>query len=119
LGLKSGEYGGRKTRLAPSRFAQLSNGWRVVSSEIIEQHDITRIQAPKQATAHEFDESGAVHGTFERLMGKYTVGPDSSDHAEVFAPLGGLVVKHPRLDRASPRAREAPRSPPSAFACAS
>jgi hypothetical protein len=73
-----------------------------VSSEIIEHHDITGIEPTNQATAYEFNESRTVHCAFEGLMGEHTVNPDSSDHAEIFAPVGGFVIEHPLPARRSP-----------------
>ena len=73
-------------------FHQRADLRRVMRAQVVENDDVARVEPRHQAFADEVDELWAIDGAIERLVSENSVGSDSSDDADVLAPIGGLMV---------------------------
>lgn len=63
MGLKSGEYGGRRRNVAPASFASLAGISNLVGWQIIKDDKVSRSQARHQQSFHLGCELLAIHGS--------------------------------------------------------
>ena len=79
IGLKSGEYGGRKRSSAPAPWMGVAHGGAAVGGQVVHHYDVARLERGHQQLLDVGREGGAVHGAVEHHGRGHSAQPQCAD----------------------------------------